>query len=587
MAQIEARNLKTNEGWTYALPAGLVTLGKRDGDGVWVVPRDELISGRHASLTWHNGTLRVQRLATARNPIFFKGEEQDDFTATPGDFFVIGRTKFTLLAADPDFPVPDTALTYSAQELQTLAFVDPEDRIEALSSLPDVIRHAPTESDLEGRVLDVLLRGIPRAGLAAVVRLLPDSSADDPRIEVRATRSREAAVAELKPSRRLVYEAIARRRQGVLHTWHYEQPEGTFTLRPGDWGLCVPLTHDAYAECSLYVAGRLPEARPSGGHTYGLQKGDLKFTELVGQVFGALHQILDLQRRKALLSRFFSQPVLAAMEGKDIDEVLQARETEVTVLFCDLRGSCRLAEDGQQDLNALWGRVSEALNVMGGRIIDSEGVIGDFQGDAAMGFWGWPLPHDNCAERAARAAWNIHRHFATASQQPGRALAGFQCGIGIATGRAIAGKLGTLDQCQINVFGPTPNLAARLESMTKLFRVPILLDGRTAELLGRGHQGSWSRCRRIGRLQPFGMTTRTEVFELMPPAGQPSAVSEQGRRDYAAALDAFEKGNWGEVPRLLASLPRDGPSEFLRNVMQRHGQSPPATWDGTIVMEGK
>ena len=59
-------------------------------------------------------------------------------------------------------------------------------------------------------------------------------------------------------------------------------------------------------------------------------------------------------------------------------------------------------------------------------------------------------------------------------------LSGFRMGIGIATGRAVAGKIGTVDQVKVTVFGPVVNLASRLESMTKVLCVPILLDETTA-----------------------------------------------------------------------------------------------------------
>ena len=59
----------------------------------------------------------------------------------------------------------------------------------------------------------------------------------------------------------------------------------------------------------------------------------------------------------------------------DADEVLRPRQAQVTVLFCDLRGSCRIAEEGSGDLPALWDRVSAALALMSGSILDQDGVI--------------------------------------------------------------------------------------------------------------------------------------------------------------------------------------------------------------------
>src|SRR5207244_4995333 len=111
-----------------------------------------------------------------------------------------------------------------------------------------------------------------------------------------------------------------------------------------------------------------------------MHKSDLKFAELVAEIFGALRQVRELQSRQATLASFLSRPVLAALVAEsDMAKVLQPRESEVTVLFCDLRGSCHIAEVADKDLMQTCNRVSEALSIMTTNIIDKDGVIGDFQ----------------------------------------------------------------------------------------------------------------------------------------------------------------------------------------------------------------
>jgi adenylate cyclase len=191
-------------------------------------------------------------------------------------------------------------------------------------------------------------------------------------------------------------------------------------------------------------------------------------------------------------------------------------------------------------------------------------------------------------ERAARAALMIRRRFTHASQQPDHPLAGFACGIGIASGPAIAGMLGTQEQFKVDVFGPTVNIASRLESMTKQFRVPIVLDEATVQQLCRGPDGLVGRTRRLARVQPFGMpSTVLMVHELLLPLGEPGTLPEGSRRDYEAGLDAFLDGRWPDAQRLLSRLPGDGAAEFLKAFMQRHRYTTPAEWNGVIVLECK
>jgi adenylate cyclase len=580
--------------WRRTLPEGPVTLGRKAELSMWDVPWDRQISGLHAILTWQDGKLLVRKDPRPINRIYFNGTPQDEFSLGAGEQFMIGGTTFVLQEegepATSDLPAPQLELTCTRQELLQVRFADADERIEVLSALPGMIRYSPTDAEFEERVLDAVLRGIPRADAAAVVCVQEDAAGQEV-VAVRRERRRDSLPGSIRVSRRLTVQAIRRRRQSVLHRWAAGQagsdPSAAFTMAlENAWALCAPLPDEPAPGWGLYVTGRLREI-PGRSSRQDVQTGDLKFAELVADIFGALRQVRDLQRRQTTLERFFSRPVLAALAGKDMDEVLKPRQADVTVLMCDLRGSCRIAEDPERDLPTIWQRVSEALCIMTTNIIDKDGVIGDFQGDAAMGFWGWPLASTVQVEQAARAALGIRRDFWRAAQQPGHPLQGFSCGIGIAHGPAVAGRLGTPDQFKVGVFGPVVNRAARLESLTKHFRAPILLDDGVAAALNLSHGSHWARCRRLAKVQPYGMTQTVFVNELLPPAVEPGTLAERDRRDYEAALDAFLQGKWQDADGLLRRLPHDGARDVLQAFMDKHGNSPPAEWNGVIGMETK
>jgi adenylate cyclase len=203
-----------------------------------------------------------------------------------------------------------------------------------------------------------------------------------------------------------------------------------------------------------------------------------------------------------------------------------------------------------------------------------------------MGFVGWPIDTEERVERAARAALNIRRGFLKAALQ-NRASGGLQCGIGIASGPAFAGRLGTYDQAKVSVFGPRVNLAQRLESLTKTFRVPILLDDETARLLeGRGHL-PWCRMRKVASIRPFGMKEVVAVSELLPPVSEPGVLSERDRKDFEAALVAFTSRDWETARDLLGRLPADGPSDVLCGFMDSKNKKPAPDWDGVVPMAAK
>ena len=609
MADLIARGPQPQDQWRRTLPPEPVTLGRLAPASTWDVPWDKAVSARHATLAWQAGQLLIRRLPASRNPIFFQGQPRDEFTLAPGEKFVIGATTFHFedstfsrtvdlpprpdpTARNLDQPKPDAELTCSRQELREVKFLDADERIEVLAALPEVIRRSPSDEDLELRVVEVLLRGIPRAEAAGVVQLQGLDTDGTVKVTVRTALAQGGGAVVLEPSRRLIRHAIVRVRQSVLYRWEVKshRPEDPTIHGAFDWAICVPLPDEPSPGWGLYVAGRRGEPLPAPADAAGkdLLKTDLKFAELVADIFGSLREVRDLQRRHTQLTSILSRPVVAALAQQDIDKVLQPRETEVTVLFCDLRGSCLMSEEGKADLLGLWNRVSEALSIMTSAIVvEQDGVIGDFQGDAAMGFWGWPMPSPDQVERAARAALNIQRRFAQAARAPGHPPAGFACGIGIANGPAMAGKLATCDQFKVGVFGPVVNLASRLESMTKRFGVSILLDERCAGRLRRKTHEHWCRCRRLARVQPSGMRTVLTVSQLLPPAVEPGPMPERTRRDHEAAVDAFLAGRWSDAADLLRRLPPDGPGDVLRAFMHKHQHAPPAGWDGVIALDGK
>ncbi|MFN4258781.1 MAG: adenylate/guanylate cyclase domain-containing protein [Gemmataceae bacterium] len=592
MAELIAKWKNTDQECRFPLPASQpLTLGRSRKHSILVVPwEDRFIFPVHATLLWHGGKLTVQKPDSAKNPIVYQGEKVSECTITAGEFFIIGETTFVL-----EHRENRTELTFAAQELQDVPFTDVDNRIEALATLPGVIRFSQSEHELENRVLDVLLRGIPRASAAFVVRLEAEGTSSQPRVQVRAAKNKPGLLTqEPEPSRQLVTQAI-RQRCGVIHLWptgDHGDSGGDHPTQGGDfgWALCARLPDDPSPGWGLYVGGPsfLPSGRDRAATPEEILKSDLKFAELTAEIFGALRRLLHLQRQHTLLARFLPLPVLAAIAHKDIDEVLRPRQTEVTVLFCDLRGFSRAIENRQDDLPALCNRVSEALDIMASRIVEHEGVIGDFQGDAAMGFWGWPFDSDDRVSKAVRAAMAIQKRFANVTHLEGHALQGFTCGLGIATGPAIAGKLGSTEQFKISVFGHTVNLASRLESLTKHFRVPILIDERTAAPL-RDQSISWARLRRVARVRPYGMNAPVMISEVLRPAVEPDTMSEECRLNYEAAFDAFHAGRWDDARRLLNQIFNDGPSERLLEFMKDNKHTPPPDWrsEGYIPMMSK
>lgn len=621
MAELVAQGPEIHQRWRRALPSGERFLLGRDS-GTWSVPWDPHISRQHAAVTWDNGRLSVERLPEARNPVFVDGKETGQFQLKPGEYFVIGKTTFTLCGEAvhmaPDLPHPVEEQSYSSQHLQRVRFRNADQRIEVLSRLPDVISGAVNESELFIGLVNMLLAGIPRASAVAIVAMHESGRGHAPNAprswDPRHTRAvaaesvdsnapvcvlhwdrRLAGEEPFQPSQRLILEAV-NRKESVVHVWGptHDPATASFTVSANiDWAFCTPVLGEACRGWGVYVAGQFTTdltAANFSPQTAGPDdlREDVKFTELVAATLSSLRQNQLMQHKHAALRGFFSGPILDAITAEDTERVLAPRETDVSVLFCDLRGFSRETERHAGDLLALLGRVSQALGVMTHHILEQGGVFGDFQGDAAMGFWGWPIAQPDAIQRACLAALAIRVEFESAARQLNHPLADFRMGVGLATGRAVAGRIGTVDQVKVTVFGPVVNRASRLEGMTKILHAPILLDEATAHAVREQVPRELARSRRIAVVKPYGLDTAVEVSELLPPEKNYPELTDEHIKSYEAALDAFLAGDWMEALERLHEVPaKDRVKDFLTVYIAQQNRTPPPSWNGVIPLSSK
>jgi adenylate cyclase len=564
----------------------------RDADSDLPVSWDPHVSRRHAQLTVADCRLVVEKLSTARNAIYFNGQDSQRFSLEDGERFVIGATTFSFertaeISTSPSVG-PVEEVTFERQELKKVRFRDADRRFDVLTRMHEVIWGARTQTELHQRLTNLILAGVGTAEAVALVEI-------DERGQARTLywdRRREAA-GTFHPSSRLIDDSLRRRHRSVLHVWESAKvSDSKYTVSADfDWAFCTPVTDGGSVSWGIYVAGALerPFVPGQSSRTDGIfLEADVKFTELVAEIVSSVLRLNRNERQKSGLRQFFAPPILSAL-GDDLDTaLLEPRECDVTVLFCDLRGFSQKAEAAAGDLRGLLDRVSRALGVMTSQILNHGGVTGDFQGDAAMGFWGWPFASPEAPIAACRAALGIRAAFGQTFGRPDHPLGGFQVGIGVAHGRAVAGKIGTAEQVKVTVFGPVVNLASRLESMTKQLRVPIVLDEATAAIVNARMDRKEGRTRKLARVLPYGTETPVLVSELLPPAREEPQMTDEQLALYDQAVDHFIAGRWDEAYRCLHLMPAsDRAQDFLGALIAQHNRIPPPGWDGAVHLSNK
>jgi adenylate cyclase len=211
----------------------------------------------------------------------------------------------------------------------------------------------------------------------------------------------------------------------------------------------------------------------------------VKSRDEVGRLTQAFNSMLDgLRQRDFIRSAFgryvspeVAQAILESPEGLQFG----GTKRTVTVLMSDLRGYTRFAEQGEPEevmeiLNGYLGRMAEVVIAHGG-------TINEFIGDAIFAVYGAPVPHPDHAERAAATALAMQEALVDINAgHARRGLPAFEMGIGLHTGEAVVGNIGSEQRAKYAVVGSAVNVASRVESAT--VGGQVLLTARTLADLG-------------------------------------------------------------------------------------------------------
>ena len=182
---------------------------------------------------------------------------------------------------------------------------------------------------------------------------------------------------------------------------------------------------------------------------------------------GLLRYLRERDARAEALDLFgrFLDPNVVEQLARDglTDKSLAARDCEITVLFSDIRGFTTLSE--QHPAPVIMALLNDYFSQQVERIFQHHGTLDKFIGDAIMAFWGAPLEDPSHAHHAVAAALDMCDELERFVESKG--LHGFDIGIGIHTGPAVVGMLGSAQRYEYTAIGDTVNLASRMEGLTK------------------------------------------------------------------------------------------------------------------------
>ena len=322
---------------------------------------------------------------------------------------------------------------------------------------------------------------------------------------------------------------------------------------------------------------------------------------LIYLVLTFVNYFREQQQRQQIRSAFgfyLSPPLVEQLARSPEKLVLGGEERRMTILFSDVRGFTTISEHYKDDPQGLTQLMNRFLTPLTNAIIERKGTIDKYIGDAIMAFWNAPVDDDEHEANACDAALEmlaraevLNGELKREAEASGGVYMPLRIGIGLNSGPCVVGNMGSDFRFNYSVLGDTVNLASRLESRTKDYRLSLVIGSRTAE---RAKEKFATM--EIDLIQVKGKKQPELVFTVLGRA----EVSEDPRcnelRDLnTQMLAAYRKQQWDEAERLIDRCRKlaggfgvDGLYEMYKErIAVYRAEPPPADWTGVYEAESK
>ncbi len=312
---------------------------------------------------------------------------------------------------------------------------------------------------------------------------------------------------------------------------------------------------------------------------------------------GTLYVFLRTERERNRVRHAFGHymaPALVERLAGDPSRLKLGGETrDMTLLFSDVRGFTSISEG--LDAEGLTRFLNTLFTPLSNIILEEQGTIDKFMGDAVMAYWNAPLDDPDHPKHACRAALrmmeqmsDLNRHWQDEAQAQGRTFPPVKIGIGLNTGVCCVGNLGTETRFDYSVIGDNVNVASRLEGQSKIYDVVAVVGESTA---ARAPDFAFLE---LDLLKVKGKTEATRIYALL---GDGELKRSRGFADLSARHDEFLRkyraGDWDAADMLRRECDRaDGSLSKLyalyRERIQHYRQNPPPPdWDGSAEAVSK
>jgi len=302
-------------------------------------------------------------------------------------------------------------------------------------------------------------------------------------------------------------------------------------------------------------------------------------------------EFLQKQQIKKQFGSYLSPDLVAKLQKNPELLVLGGEEQELSIMFTDVRGFTSISEFYGKDVQGLTKIMNRYMTAMTKTILENDGTLDKYIGDAQMAFWNAPLDNTKHCKDAVKAALEMlgsldgfNKEIAEEGTPP------FGMGIGINTGDVVVGNMGSEQRFDYTCLGDAVNLASRLEGQSKNYGVLIVLGPITAERVGDEYFTIPLDCIAVkGKKEGVNIST---VFYNPPREQQP--FWEHDREVHTIMLDYYRKQQWSKAIALVEALKGkfNGNMDqyydlWLERIEEMKNAGLPENWDGVFRAQSK
>lgn len=316
----------------------------------------------------------------------------------------------------------------------------------------------------------------------------------------------------------------------------------------------------------------------------------LSFSILGGYLGSTIQNYLHERRQRQMIKGMFSQylnPEVVNYLIKNPNELkLGGIRKELTVMFTDLENFTRISEI--LDPETLVQRLNEYFEGMSEEIFKTKGTLDKFEGDAIMAFWGAPFDDHNHAINACLTAIAIKKKTVQISRHWEEALnIKISTRIGINTGIMIVGNMGGTKKFDYTVMGDNVNLAARLESVNKIYGTNIIINETTYDKIKDNFF-----TRELDYILVKGKTIPVRIYELIDINENINDENKRIKEYFERGLELYRNRKFTqaieEFEKVLLIVPDDKPSlVFIDRCFRYLNVPPPDDWSGIYELKIK